>query len=99
MKVGSLTVSLLSELKETCLQLATEEEMAAHAAASRRGAIEGGVASSAVALGASYLLHRRYPAYRQLPISLKALGVVLVVAPFISIQAERRGYEYDQSTW
>ena len=81
------------------MKLASPEEIAAHAAASRRGAIEGGVASSIVAVGTSYWLHRRYPAYRQLPLSLKALGVVIVVAPFISIQAERRGYEYDQSTW
>ncbi|RDB20122.1 Respiratory supercomplex factor 2, mitochondrial [Hypsizygus marmoreus] len=81
------------------MKIATPEEIHAHAAASRRGAIEGGVASGIVALGGSYYLHRKFPGYRQLPLSLKALGLVIVVAPILSIQAERRGLEYDKSQW
>jgi len=34
-----------------------------------------------------------------LPLSLKALGVVIVTAPLLAIQAERRGLEYDKSQW
>lgn len=30
---------------------------------------------------------------------MKALGVILVVGPCYAIQAERRGVEYDKSTW
>ncbi len=42
---------------------------------------------------------RRWPAFRALPPQLKALGVVLIVAPTYAIQSERRGVEYDESTW
>ncbi|KAG5648799.1 hypothetical protein DXG03_000148 [Asterophora parasitica] len=81
------------------MKLATEEDLDGHDAASRRGALEGFVGSSIFALGGSYFLHRRFPGYRALPLSLKALGVVIVVAPVLSIQAERRGLEYDKSKW
>ncbi|GLB34107.1 putative hypoxia induced protein conserved region [Lyophyllum shimeji] len=81
------------------MKLATDEEFAAHARAVRRGALEGGVVSTIAALGGSYYLHRAFPGYRQLPLSLKALGVVIVVAPIVSIQAERRGIEFDRSKW
>ncbi|KAG6850920.1 hypothetical protein H0H93_006746 [Arthromyces matolae] len=81
------------------MKLATPQDLAGHAAASRRGAIEGALASSIVGLGGSYFLHRRYPGYRSLPLSLKMLGVVILVAPCLSIQAERRGLEYDKSKW
>jgi hypothetical protein len=64
-----------------------------------RGAVEGVVASGIVTVGGSYLLHRRWPYYRSLPPSLKLLGVILVVAPCLAIQAERRGLEYDRSQW
>ncbi|TFK62029.1 hypothetical protein BDN72DRAFT_777612, partial [Pluteus cervinus] len=78
---------------------ATPQQLEAHAAASRRGALEGTAASGLAALAGSYYLHHRSPTYRQMPISLKALGVVLVVAPCLAIQAERRGLEYDRSQW
>ncbi|KAG6910136.1 hypothetical protein DXG01_012895 [Tephrocybe rancida] len=81
------------------MKLATQEDIQGHAAASRRGAIEGAVGSGVAALGASYYMQRRLAGYRALPLSLKALGVVILVAPCLSIQAERRGLEYDKSKW
>ncbi|KAG2013252.1 hypothetical protein CC2G_010183 [Coprinopsis cinerea AmutBmut pab1-1] len=81
------------------MKLVTQEQFDAHAAASRKGATEGGIASGIVALAGSYWAHKRYPAYRKLPFSLKALGAVIIVAPCIAIQAERRGLEYDRSQW
>ncbi|CAL1700997.1 unnamed protein product [Somion occarium] len=81
------------------MKLATEEELAGHHAATVRGAIEGVVAGLAISLPGSYYLHRRWAYYRALPIQLKALGVVMVVAPLYAIQAERRGVEFDKSTW
>ncbi|KAG5339168.1 Altered inheritance rate of mitochondria protein 38 [Termitomyces sp. T112] len=81
------------------MKLATQEDIEGHAAASRRGAIEGTAVSSIAAIGGSYYAHRRFPGYRALPLSLKLLGVVIVVAPCLSIQAERRGLEYDKSKW
>jgi len=64
-----------------------------------RGAVEGIAAGLAISLPGSWLLHKRVPSYRTLPISLKALGVILVVGPCYAIQAERRGLEYEMSTW
>ncbi|KAF5388401.1 hypothetical protein D9615_000659 [Tricholomella constricta] len=81
------------------MKIASEEDLAGHAAASRKGAIEGFIGGTAVALGGSYYLQRRFAGYRNLPLSLKALGVVIIVAPVLSIQGERRGLEYDKSRW
>ncbi|KAI0080881.1 hypothetical protein K474DRAFT_1704419 [Panus rudis PR-1116 ss-1] len=81
------------------MKIATQEELEGHHRATVRGAIEGVAAGLAISLPGSYYLHRRWAYYRNLPIQLKALGVVLVVAPLYAIQAERRGVEYDKSTW
>lgn len=75
------------------------EQLKAHDAASRRGVIEGTLVSGTVALAGSYWAQRRFPAYQRLPLSLKALGVIVVVLPCLSIQGERRGLEYDRSQW
>lgn len=81
------------------MKFADEKQLHEHDNASRRGAIEGALASGAVGVAGSYWAHRRFPAYRQLPLSLKALGIIIVVAPCLSIQAERRGIEYDRTQW
>ncbi|KZT12586.1 uncharacterized protein LAESUDRAFT_739965 [Laetiporus sulphureus 93-53] len=81
------------------MKIATEEELAGHHAATVRGAIEGAFAGFAISVPASLWMHRRWPAYRALPIQLKVLGVIFVVAPLYAIQAERRGIEFDESTW
>jgi hypothetical protein len=81
------------------MKLADEKQIQEHDAASKRGAIEGALGSGAAAIAASLWAQRRLPAYRNLPISLKALGVIIIVAPCVSIQAERRGLEYDRSQW
>ncbi|PFH49257.1 hypothetical protein AMATHDRAFT_63534 [Amanita thiersii Skay4041] len=44
-------------------------------------------------------MNRAWPAYRRMPISLKVLGGVIIVAPLLAIQGERRGLEYDRSQW
>ncbi|KAJ7129128.1 hypothetical protein C8R46DRAFT_1143494 [Mycena filopes] len=81
------------------MKLASEEQIRGHTAASRRGALEGtAVAGTLAALGSVYS-HRRWAYYRNLPPSLKVLGVLIVAAPALSIQAERRGLEYDRSQW
>ncbi|CCL99409.1 uncharacterized protein FIBRA_01427 [Fibroporia radiculosa] len=81
------------------MKLATQEELAGHHAATVRGAVEGVVGGLALSVPASMWMHRRWPAYRALPIQLKVMGVIFVVAPLYAIQAERRGVEFDQSTW
>ncbi|KAF9464824.1 hypothetical protein BDZ94DRAFT_1320699 [Collybia nuda] len=77
----------------------TGTHLEAQEAASRRGAIEGALGSTIVAGLGSYYLHRRYPVYRALPLSLKSLGVIILIAPALTIQAERRGIEYERSQW
>ncbi|PCH41531.1 hypothetical protein WOLCODRAFT_24814 [Wolfiporia cocos MD-104 SS10] len=81
------------------MKIATEEELAGHYRATVRGAIEGTLGALAVSVPASYYMHRRWAAYRALPIQLKTMGVIMVVAPLFAIQAERRGVQFDQSTW
>ena len=61
--------------------------------------MEGLAASLAFAIPFSYIIHRRWGYYRSLPLTIKVLGVVLVVGPAFAIQAERRGIEFDRSTW
>jgi hypothetical protein len=64
-----------------------------------RGALEGAVASAAVAIPGFYYLHRKSAWYRSLPLPLRVAGVVMVVAPLTSIQAERRSLEFERRQW
>lgn len=68
-------------------------------AAILRGALEGALTSAAVAIPGFYLLHRRSAWYRTLPLPLRVAGVVMVVAPFTSIQAERRSLAFERQQW
>ena len=81
------------------MQIPSQQELQGHANATFRGGVEGTAASLAVAVPVSYILHRRWAYYRSLPLSIKVLGVVLAVGPAFAIQAERRGVEFDRSTW
>lgn len=81
------------------MKILTEEDIQAHNNATIRGAVEGSIAAAAIALPGFSILNRRWPYYRSLPPSLKALGVILVVVPGIAIQAERRGLEFDRAQW
>ena len=44
-------------------------------------------------------MYKRLPVYRAMPASLKALGIIVCIAPGFAIQAERRGIEFDRSQW
>ncbi|KAJ7612994.1 hypothetical protein FB45DRAFT_938750 [Roridomyces roridus] len=81
------------------MKLASPEQIAGHTNATRRGALEGTVVAGSVATLGSMWATRRYTYFRQLPPSLKLLGILLVTAPGLTIQAERRGLEYDKSQW
>jgi hypothetical protein len=74
----------------------TPEELEAFDRATIRGSIEGIAGGLAISLPASFAAQRYWPAYRALPLHLKALGVVLVVGPTWAIQTERRGVEFDE---
>ncbi|KAI0736153.1 hypothetical protein C8Q72DRAFT_803032 [Fomitopsis betulina] len=81
------------------MKFATQEELEGHQRATIRGALEGTAAGLAISLPGSYYLHRRWPYFRSLPIQLKALFCIIVTAPLYAVQAERRGVEFDESTW
>lgn len=74
----------------------THEELEAFDRATVRGSIEGIAGGLALSLPASFAAQRYWPAYRRLPLSLKALGVILIVGPTWAIQTERRGVEFDE---
>lgn len=78
------------------MKILTEEQVTGHNDAIFRGAAEGLLGTAAFAIPASFLLNRRWTYYRSLPLSLKVLGAVMVIAPLTSIQAERRGLEFDR---
>ncbi|KAG8956850.1 hypothetical protein FRC04_000328 [Tulasnella sp. 424] len=78
------------------MKLLTEEEANAHQHQVLKGGAEGLVYGLATSLPLSYLAHRRWPYYRSLPPSLKALGVVFVTAPWCVIQAERRAMQFEE---
>ncbi|KAN0132642.1 hypothetical protein V8E53_009658 [Lactarius tabidus] len=78
----------------------SREELEGFDRATIRGSIEGIAGALALSLPASFAAQRYWPAYRALPIPLKALGVILVVGPAWAIQTERRGVEFDeQHNW
>ena len=52
-----------------------------------------------MSLPASYVVNQRWPYYRNLPPSLKALGVVMAVVPAFIIAGETAGRRYEQNNW
>ncbi|KAG8897079.1 Platinum sensitivity protein [Tulasnella sp. 403] len=82
----------------TNMKLLTQEEAQAHQYVVVKGGAKGFALALATSLSASYLLHKRWAYYRSLPPSLKALGVVMVVAPWTVIEAERQSgfFELEQ---
>jgi len=77
------------------MKLVTQEEADAHQRAVVKGGLKGAGLGLATSIPASYFLQRRWPYYRALPPSLKALGVIMVVAPWTVIEAERQGMFFE----
>ncbi|KAF9223162.1 hypothetical protein BS17DRAFT_782455 [Gyrodon lividus] len=78
----------------------TEAEWQGHDAAVIRGAAEGFLGTLAFAIPTSLYLNRKWAYYRSLPLPLKVAGMVIMVAPAVSIQAERRSLQFDRTiTW
>ena len=71
-------------------QIVSKEDLEKHEAATFRGAVEGITAGLAISLPGSWFLHKRVPFYRALPIQLKALGVILVVGKFRTLNNHSR---------
>ncbi|KAI0677095.1 hypothetical protein C8Q78DRAFT_987559 [Trametes maxima] len=77
----------------------SKEEQDAQQRATTEGGLKGFAGGLAFALPASYILHRRWPYYRSLPPSLKALGVILVAVPSFVISAEHAGQRFEEERW
>ncbi|KAH9977736.1 hypothetical protein BGW80DRAFT_1435465 [Lactifluus volemus] len=75
------------------------EKLRDHQHAVAVGGAQGFLGGMGLALPASYLANRNWPYYRNLPPSLKALGVVMVVVPSFLISAENAGRRFEQDNW
>ncbi|KAL4081458.1 hypothetical protein V8B97DRAFT_30053 [Scleroderma yunnanense] len=54
---------------------------------------------AAITIPSIYILNRRWPYFRSLPLQLKTLGAVIVVLPMMSIRAEHRMLDFERSHW
>ena len=81
------------------IQILTEEELKGHQRATYIGGAKGFFGALGVALPASLISQRRWPYYRNLPPSIKALGVVSVVVPAFVIGAEQAGHTFEREQW
>ncbi|KAF8514842.1 hypothetical protein BU17DRAFT_68204 [Hysterangium stoloniferum] len=81
------------------MKILTEEEIRAQSHATMVGGMKGFFGGLALALPASYLANKRWPYYRSLPPSIKALGVVSVVIPSFVIAAEQAGHAFERLQW
>ncbi|EJD00947.1 uncharacterized protein FOMMEDRAFT_21419 [Fomitiporia mediterranea MF3/22] len=77
------------------MKLVTKEDLENHGKATIQGMVEGFLGGLAASTAGFYYLNRRMPYYRSLPVTIKTLGFVLVIAPAVAAQAERRGLQYD----
>lgn len=77
----------------------SQEQQLAQQKATLVGGAKGFLGGAAVALPASYIMHRKWPYYRALPPSLKAFGIILVVVPSFVISADHAGQKFEQAQW
>lgn len=97
------------KVSQTCLypwksiniheQIVTEEELREFDRVTITGGAKGLAYGLGTVLPASYLLHRRWPYYRALPLQLKAMGVLLITVPWAVIQAEKAGLQFDKDRY
>ena len=76
-----------------------DHEIEGENAATTRGAIEGALLGTAIAAPTWYTLNRKWPTFRSMPLTIKTLGAVIIIAPLISIRAEHRGLEFHRQYW
>ncbi|KAL5508457.1 RCF2_1 [Sanghuangporus vaninii] len=77
------------------MKLVSEEDIKNYEKSTVRGMVEGFIGGTIASSAGFYMLHRRSRYYRSLPLTIKALGFVMVIAPAVAAQAERRGLQYD----
>jgi len=81
------------------MRLISKKEEEAHYNVVLKGGVKGFAYSSAVAIPASFYLNRTWAYYRQLPLSLKALGVITITVPACVIQAEHESLAFQRQQW
>lgn len=77
----------------------TEEELNEHQRVTVIGGAKGFFGGLGVALPASFIAQQRWPYYRSLPLSIKALGIVSVVVPAFVVAAEQAGHRFEREQW
>lgn len=96
---GKSDISFLLPVLTTRAQILTEEELKEHNRVVLVGGSKGLFGGLAVSLPASYLAHRRWPYFRALPMSIKALGIISIAVPAFVIAAEQAGHDFERSKW
>lgn len=79
--------------------LSDDELVRQHDKVIYEGVAEGVAIGLGISLPGSFLLNRRWAYYRSLPLSLKALGVVIVTVPALVIQTERKSLAFTRARW
>lgn len=81
------------------MKIVSPEEEAQHQRYVVNAGFKGLAGGLAVSLPASYFLNQRWPYYRALPLSLKALGVIAVSVPAFAVAAEQASLRFDRAHW
>ncbi|EJU06369.1 hypothetical protein DACRYDRAFT_19551 [Dacryopinax primogenitus] len=81
------------------MKLLTKDQADAHYRRTIQGGVKGFTVGLAGSLGMAYFLNGRWPYFRQLPIQLKALSIVLVTIPATVIQAEHESDLFQREQW
>ncbi|KAL7412633.1 hypothetical protein BDY24DRAFT_416011 [Mrakia frigida] len=81
------------------MKIVSQEEADAHHHASIMGGVRGGATGALVSAIVFPILYRKTNYYRTLPAPLKAFGAVFVVVPFMIINAEKAGREFQAAQW
>ncbi|OBZ70104.1 hypothetical protein A0H81_09858 [Grifola frondosa] len=81
------------------MKILSKEEQEGQQRATMIGGAKGFVTGLGLSLAGSYILNKRWANYRALPLSLKALGVVIIAVPSFVIPAERASLRFEKEQW
>jgi len=81
------------------MKLLTKEEADAHYRTTLEGGLKGFTVGLASSLGMAWFLNKRWPYYRNLPLSLKAFSIIVITVPAVVIQAEHQSDAFQRAQW
>ncbi|WVQ85381.1 hypothetical protein IAT38_007546 [Cryptococcus sp. DSM 104549] len=81
------------------LKIVTNEGLRGYTDATINGGIRGTILAVGLSIPTHFILHKRSPVYRALPLPLKALVYVTIGVPCISICGEKAGEAFNRSQY